>query len=159
MAMKGSVFDLIPIFLFLLIFSSVSIVAFMIWGEISSAMSGIDGFSTATATTTSTLAGFDSLFVFVTFGMILSSMVLALFVDMHPVMFIVSFILLVIITAISGVFSNVYYGLATSNGLVNAASNFPYMFQIWSNLPIISAISGFLIMIVAYAKWNSGRGI
>ena len=159
MAMKGSVIDLVYIFTFLLIFSTCTIVAFMIMGEAGPQFAAMSPTSAEVITSANTaIAGFDGLFVFMTFGMIMASIILAYYVDSHPIMFVVSFIVYIFVVMVSSIFSNIYQSFVSTSGLSTYAGSFTMMQQIWFNLPTIATVSGAMIIIVAYSKWRSSGG-
>jgi hypothetical protein len=156
--MKGSVMDLLYIFVFLLFFSTCTLVAFVINANVGPQLNALSpGGAAAIASGTTALIAWDGLFVIITFGMIMAAFVLAYFIDSHPVMFIVSFIVLIFVVMISAVLSNVYQSMkAASPDFVTAAASYPLMTQIWLQLPTIAAISGVIILILAYSKLRGG---
>lgn len=158
MAMKGSVFDLLYIFVFLLVFSACTIIAFMILTEVGPSLSLNPTSTQVIASANQALLGFDGLFVFMIFGMMAASAILAYFVDSHPVMFVVSLIVYIFLVMISGVISNIYQEIIAADGLSVSAASFPLMTQIWLQLPTIAVVGGIIIMIVAFSKRGGGGG-
>jgi len=158
MAKKGSVFDLMYIFVFMLFFSTCTIVAFMILGAVGPSLSLNPTATAVLADANTAVTGFDGLFVFMVFGMIAVSMILAYFVDSHPVMFVVSLIVYIFVVMLSATISNVYQEIIAAEGIDTYAASFPLMTQIWLNLPTIAVIAGIGIIVVAYSKYRSSGG-
>ena len=156
--MKGSVMDLLYIFVFLLFFSVCTLVAFVINANVGPQLSALSpAGATAIASGTTALMAWDGLFVMITFGMIMAALILAYFIDSHPVMFIVSFIVLIFVVMISAVLSNVFQTMTASGTTLGTASaSYPLMTQIWLQLPAIASISGIMILILAYSKMRGG---
>lgn len=156
--MRGSVFDLMYIFTFLLIFSACTIVAFMLLGEVGPSLSLNPTSTGVIASATTAVGSFDGLFVFMVFGMIAVSAILAYFVDSHPIMFVISFIVYIFVVMISGTISNVYQEFIAADYISASAASFPLMTQIWLQLPTIAVIAGIIIMVVAFAKYRGAGG-
>lgn len=159
MAMKGSVFDLLYIFVFCLIFSACTIIAYMILSTVGPSLSLNPTSTSVIASANTAIIGFDGLFVFIVFGMIMASAVLAYFVDSHPVMFIISFIIYIFIVMISAVISNVYQEFIAAEGISSYAASFPLMTQIWLQLPSIAVIASIAIVVIAYSKYRTSGGM
>jgi hypothetical protein len=105
----------------------------------------------ALATTSyNTVSMFDYLAVFIVFGIGLAGVVSALYIRTNAVYFIFMIILQAIAVAVSTVFSNLWYSVATTTQLVSEANKMTYTTVIFNNLPLI--ILGFTVLsgIISY---------
>ncbi len=156
--MKGSILDFLFIFIFLLIFAISTIVGSVIlsnYADMSSNL-GVSNISISQAQTT--IANLDYVFIFITFGMAIAVVVGAFMIRTHPVFFVISLFGLLFIILISGQLANVYLEFAQNAQLISTAANYPYMELIFQNLPLITAVFGIIVAIVAYSKIRSSDG-
>ena len=86
-------------------------------------------------------------------GIVISSM----FIKTHPVFFILSLLLLIIIIPIAAIFSNVFNYTAINKELISSANSYPMMLLIMNNLPLIIAIFGILVMAGLYYARTVGE--
>jgi fatty acid desaturase len=92
-----------------------------------------------------TVSMFDYLAVFIVFGIGLVGVISALYIHSNAVFFIFMIILQAIVIAVSTVFSNIWYSIATTTQLVTQANKMTYTTIIFNNLPLI--ILGFTAMV------------
>lgn len=98
--------------------------------------------------------GYDYIFFFIFIGLSLLTIVLGLNVKSHPVFFFISLLLLVIVTVVSAVFSDVFAKLAyNSTASIEAtAQSYTIMPFVMNHLPMFMFFLGIFIMILFYAK-------
>jgi hypothetical protein len=98
--------------------------------------------------------GYDYLFMFILIGLAILTIVLGVNVRSHPVFFFISLLLLVIVTVVSAIFSDIYTKLATnSTSAVEAtASTYTIIPYVMAHLPMFMFFLGMFIMILFYAK-------
>jgi hypothetical protein len=83
-------------------------------------------------------------------GLHLSIIVLAFLLRTHPVMFIVSLGILIIMMLIAPVLSNYFNTIITNNSFTAIANNFPMTSYIMDHLPFLEFIWSILTMIFLY---------
>ncbi len=152
---KGSVFDIPFIIVFMFIFATTIIVSFTLINGYNDVMQTTDipyDVSNYTQSGITAVGTFDSGFVLLLGGLIISTILSAFFIQSHPAFFIVSLIALAIFIAIAVIFSNLYEEVETSAELSSSAANYPLISNIMSNLPIIVVAIGVGILIALYAK-------
>ena len=98
--------------------------------------------------------GYDYLFMFILVGLAILTIVLGLNVRSHPVFFFISLLLLVIVTVVSAIMSDVYTQLATnsSSAIEATASTYTIIPFVMNHLPMFMFFLGMFIMILFYAK-------
>jgi hypothetical protein len=106
-----------------------------------------------------TMRAFDSLFVLLTFGMMLATVISAFFVRTHPVFFVLSLLLMLLVLPMMAIFSNIFEEFATHQDLLQAASDYPLMQSIWGSLPTITLVFIIVTAIVLYSKMNESSDI
>jgi len=158
--MKGTVLDLLGILLILFIFSVCTILATILMGAFTQNVTDsgqMEGEALAILQNTNVyMTSFDSISVFVTFGLILAVILGAFMIDTHPAFFIVTVFLLLIYMVIVPQFSNVFLAFAENEQVISTANQFPYMIYMWQHMPLIILISVVVISIVIYGKVRGG---
>ena len=98
--------------------------------------------------------GYDYLFMFILVGLTILTVVLGLNVKSHPVFFFISLLLLVIVTVVSAIMSDVYTQLATnsSSAIEATASTYTIIPFVMNHLPMFMFFLGMFIMVLFYAK-------
>jgi hypothetical protein len=156
--MKGSILDLLIIVLFIFVFAVVSIFALhFLSGAQESLNAVLDTRGQAEISTgISIIQNFDYAIVFLFFGSFIATIIGAYIVDTHPVFFIITLLLLVFIIVIVAQVGNFYAEFVETAALSSAAASFPLTTYIFQNIPLISVIFGFIIILVLYAKIKGG---
>jgi len=98
--------------------------------------------------------GYDYIFMFILVGLSILTIVLGLQVRSHPVFFFISLLLLVIVTVVSAIFSDVWSKLAYSStaSIEATAQSYTIMPFVMEHLPMFMFFLGIFIMILFYAK-------
>lgn len=158
--MKGSIiFDFLVIIIMVLVFSMTSIIGYQILSEFNETSEGLITSNTSinvTNTALTTVQGFDYIFVFIIFGMMICTVIGAFLLRTHPAFFIASLLGLIFVIILSGQISNIFLEFAVEETVIDYASSFPLMVQIWQNIPLIIVLFGTLTIIVLYGKIRSG---
>lgn len=103
---------------------------------------------------------FNIMFVVIFIFGVLAAMIAAFFIPTHPVIFVVSLILLILFTLFAGMFSNVYEAFADDPAVASEIDNFGLHRIFFDRLPFFMFIAMLLVVIVSYAKTrDSTRGI
>lgn len=157
---KGNVFfELVTAFIILLVVGITFIVSTDFVTDLTGDLKESEGFENGTEeyevleeyedTTPGLL---DGVFVFVLVGLWIITVVFALFIDTHPVFFVVSFIFLIFIVAVLAIFGNLGEEiLADFDG-----SGFPMSSWVFDNFLPIGLVMGFSIVIALFSKTSGG---
>lgn len=97
----------------------------------------------------------DGIFGFVFVGLSIAAVVGASLIDVHPVFFILSLILLIAFIFVTAILSNSYYTLESNVAFSSFAEDFKIMHYIMNHLPFYTVIEGLLIALVLYGKARS----
>lgn len=94
-------------------------------------------------------------------GLSIFSIGSALYIRTHPIFFIFSIILLMILVLISAVFTNVMDAFLTAAPIITMANNFPITVTLVRSFPLFCLVIGLIISVVMYSKSeeSSGGGI
>ena len=98
----------------------------------------------------------DTFIFLITCVVFLVSLISCWFIDVHPVFFVVSIIILIIVLVIAGVIQNANEAMLSADGLSDIAIHFPLTIFIGQNLFKIVTAMGFLLISALYAKSRSG---
>lgn len=157
--MRGSVFDMMTIAIFLLGFSLAAVIGYYIQTQWLVQYNALGIQTTVGNATNSAVTGaygvMDNMFIFVAVLLCLTTLGLAFMVDSHPIFFIFSLIFLIVFTALTAVFSNIYYEIASATGV---GASFPGFQLLWQNFPFISILMSLLIVLVMHGKPTSVSG-
>lgn len=156
--MKGSILDIIPIMLVLFAVAVVSVFGYLFVDEFSK-MDQINDtvFGEYIDKTKLTLTVFDSAILFLTFMIVIGTVIAAFFMRTHPIFFIIGVMLSVIMIFISAMLTNMFMYFVEAPEITAAANNMPTVVLIMQNLPSIVLIAVVFIFIALYAKRRSER--
>jgi len=101
---------------------------------------------------------FDGIFVFIFFMFWVMTIISSLFIDSHPVFFIISFILLISSFVVIGYLSNTFEEIMTDEEISNYSDNFPMTKWIFSHLVLIVLVVALTEAIVLYGKFRGFSG-
>lgn len=141
------------------------VIAALIGNLVLNEVAGSDAFNSTAAGTNATqylvkgqnvLQLFDVLLILLLFGTFIASIIGAFLIPSHPAFFIISFILMLILAAVTTVLSNIYYEFASTTQLAAVANNYPVMNFIFTNLPALFVLATFIIAIVMYGRSRGG---
>jgi len=157
---KGSFQDLIFIGGGLLAISMILLISFTLAAAFNTNIQADANMPATSKTASNTLTGYfssvgDSVFLFITIGISLATLVLAALVRVHPVFLVFFIIGLILLIYISGIFTNVYETAAADPQLAPQANQLQYTSFIMARLPFIVGIIGILLMIVMYKIWSN----
>ena len=100
----------------------------------------------------------DNSVLFLVIGMCMATLIMAMMVVIHPVFFVLYFILLPIIIYIGGVCSNIYQAAASNPALSAMADQLIVTSYVCQYLPFLIGAFGFLIAMVMYKSWRNANG-
>lgn len=150
--------DLIVVVVILAVFFVATLVGFRVYN----AMSGEEFWTKTQAGSTAkesvqrtfTIADYGAAMLLV--GAMLAMIISAFFIKTHPVFFVFSFIILIIIVAIMPILSNAFMEFATSDQFSTEAESMTISTRTVGNFPILVVVFGCILLIVLYAKWGGG---
>jgi len=152
--MKGTILDLV----FIMVILGISVVGLIIASEVYSQLDDSGAFGTTDAAVAAQ-RGVESTFDVLNYGMVLilaglliSTIIGAIMIRTHPIFFIVSIIMLIIVVVASAPVTNAIMGIATSGDLADDAAQYGIATQVVGNMPAIFVVAGFVIIIALYAK-------
>lgn len=94
---------------------------------------------------------FDGIFLLFFFGVLIGSIVLALFIDTNPAFFFVSIFIMIIMLVVGGMLANVFD--VQKNSVISPyVAAFPMTLFVFENFVTIILVYAFLLAIVIYAK-------
>lgn len=97
----------------------------------------------------------DNVFLIVFAGMVLSIVILAFMINVHPAFAIVYIIVSIINTLVAVPLANMYYEYRTNAILAGASSGFTIQNHIMGNLPIYILVVSIIVGVATYAKLRS----
>lgn len=101
---------------------------------------------------TNTVKMFDVLFPFIIVGLVIMLMVSAMFIQSHPVFFVVAIIILGVTVLLGVVFSNTYQQITEDSNFGTAADDFPVTNVFMKYLPVIMGIIVIITAVVIFVK-------
>lgn len=160
MNQKGDVMDVPVIGILVIVMAFTAIIGTMVLNQLRTDPSFNDTMpeeaKTAMEQAENATLMFDMLIVFLFFSAIAVGVISAALVPAHPVFFILYFIVMLIMAALSTIFSNVYYEFASSPLISAWSTQFPWIALLMQHLPQVTLVGMVLIAIVMFGKTSSG---
>jgi len=158
---KGSVLDLIVMGMFLLTFSFTILIGFKISTEFNDGIQGMatipaEGKAAATSLVGEYTTTIDYGFLFFAVGLSIVVLLMGALVRVHPIFIAFYVVGLFLVIFISGVFSNIYQGLADSTEMAALSGQLLFVDKIMTFLPWFVAVVGVLLCIVMYKSYSDG---
>jgi len=149
----------ITIIVFIFILSMSSLFAIQIFDDLNTEIQNDDDLSNRTKNTSGDLYDkfptlLDNLFLFAFILFLVFVLVSAFVIDTHPIFFIISFILLIMVFVVALFLGNAYNDVATDPAISAYANTMPYMS--WVMRHIAECIIGFgaMVSIALFAKFK-----
>ena len=159
---KGFIKDILMVMLFCFIFAISTFIALTIYNEYkdhtSDIMEDTEAEREIIDNTTRTLMVLDYAFLMVFGGLLLSAIVTAFFIRSHPVLFILSLILLFIVLLMAVVFSNVFEKFTEQPAIANATDSYVIIPEIMDKFPLYIFVAFILVALAFFAKAKTGIG-
>lgn len=151
--------DIIPISLMIMATAVAGVFGYFVLEELS--LSPLNETAAADYITggQTTLKVFDSAFLFLTFMIIIGTVIAAFFVRTHPIFFVVGLILSIVFIFIGAILTNIYMEIVSVAVLQPSAEAMVNMTLLMQNLPLIIFIIIMLMFVALYAKFRSGRNV
>lgn len=156
--MKGSILDIPIIIIAIFMFAIVILLSDVILTEFDAATQNVTTSSGNKINATimqkghDAMATFDYAIIMAVIGLGLASVVFAFFIKSHPVLFGFTLILLMIFVFISSFFTNAYMKFIEVEPISTYESDYPIMYTVFQNLPLIISIIGIMILIALFSK-------
>lgn len=152
--MKGTVVDLIIVFVMLLVAGLVILTSSLFLTEFRTAVneSGIGFNDSYFIQGEVALQVFNSGFIVIAISLALGTMIFAYYIKGHPAFIIVSIILMVVLVFISPIFTNIFEEFASDPLLLAEANKFDQIILFMRSLPLFASLMGALMVIVIHAK-------
>ena len=159
---KGSLLDLLFIGVGLVVVSVVLLVTFKINDSLNTKFQDLTDLSTDDKVAVGKVntfysGGMDGMFLFITIGLCLVSLIMAMLVRVHPVFLFIYLILFIVVLFLSGIFSNIYLNIANNSEFSSQASQLTFTTHIMAKLPIIILIFGSILAIVMFKTWQENQ--
>jgi len=160
--MKGSILDLPLIIAAVFMFSIAVLTSSMILTEFQDNTKDIETSSGNKINQTlldqgqTAIQALDFMIMFAVIGLTISTIIFSFFIKTHPVFFVMSVILLMVFVLISVFVTNTFVEFVSVEPFSNTINNFPLMYEILTNLPLITTVMGIIIPIALYAKSKTG---
>lgn len=161
MGKKGSLFDLAYLVIFVFVFAIISIISYTIWLDAEPKLNqNLDSDTAAniTADTGTAITNLDYAIMTIIIGLLLATMIGAYFINTHPVFFIASFLLLLLMLIFMPILSNVFSDVTSHSSISVAAESFSISSSFFNDLPKYFVIMAGLVLIAMFAKHRTGGG-
>ena len=153
---KGYEFDILRMLPIFLILAVTFYLAYTIGSAVDTELTAMGDISTAPMEATLDAIPLFDYFIPILYAItLISSIVLAFYIDVNPIWYIVSIFAWILTLVYSAILSNVHYSIATQAELTAASSLFTYTVYFMNNLPIFALVGGLLIAIATYMKWRA----
>ncbi len=148
----GTIFDIIFIGVTLLLVSIIFIFAGHLNSEFLNAFEDVDKVNTThIQKVEDTFDLMDTGFAVLMVSLAISTIILSFFIRTHPVLFVASLIIFLILIPITMIFTNVFDAIVTQAPLSTEADDWPVVVHIMRNLPLILAVIGAMSLVALYA--------
>lgn len=98
----------------------------------------------------------DYAFLFMLIGLFIAVIISSFYIDVHPIFFIISIILLIGVLIVTGILSNTFIELVSTDAVSSEASSFTIIPFVMNHFVMIICIMAFIIVGVMYAKNKLG---
>lgn len=112
--------------------------------------------TTAFQNTQASLNVFEASFLLIFVATLLSAVILALFIETHPIFIFFSFVMLVIEILVGAIFTNLFMEIASTPAFLPITNSMYTLVGTFQQFPLIISVFGILIIIALYAKFRTG---
>lgn len=155
---KGSLLDIFPIIVILMITVITLLICYKVWIEIDETTLFDDDVyaNESMAQVKNVLLAYDNLTIFIFLMLSAVTIVLASRIASNPAWFFIALFILVIAFIVAAVMSNAYEDVSTTPELNQSAANFPKTGFLMDKLPLYVLLMMFCIAISMYAGYKIG---
>lgn len=159
---KGSIEDLVFIFVSLFTIAVVILIIFKVSNSLNTEFQASNKINTRGKAAYNSINNLypgvvDNSMLFLVIGLCITALMFAMMVRVHPVFFILYIIILAILIFVSAAFSNVYQQMAAQTDLASEAAQLTFTTNILTYLPFLIGVFGFLLAIVMYKSWQNAQ--
>lgn len=161
---KGSMFDMFYVCAILFVICIGIFFVHKVWNELSPELEadtdfgGTEEGKAALGSVTSTINGFNVLFVLIMVFAFIAVIVLAFMIDTHPIMFVIALVILLLTGLLGTIFSNMFTEFTGDSELQNETNTFSAPVHVMDNLPRYILVAGMLLMIIMYGRYRGVIG-
>ena len=156
--MKGSLFDITFIIAVILIFSIIVFISFLLMDKFyDQALANPELNETVFETGKSALLNFDTSMPLIIIGLLITSLISAFLVNVHPAFIGISIIEMIVAIVMAVIYSNTFQEFASSGETANVANEFTVTVWVFNNLPALVLIMSTLIIIILFGKLYTQR--
>jgi len=153
--MKGGVWDLLFIVLAMFMLGFGILIAYTVITEVIATTSFSATAAGVLVNAQTAVATFNLGFIIIFVGLAATTVILAYMVPSHPIFIVTGVLTLVVLMVLIPIFSNAFGTMAADTQLSTAAASFPIVTYIMDSMPLWTAVTGMLIIIVMYVKWRN----
>ena len=95
---------------------------------------------------------FDNVFLILLVGLWIMLIVSSMFIDAHPVFFVVTIVLLVVVFVLSGLLAGVFQEVMDDTDMGSEAGNYPKISWVFNNFLLVVIIIGLSAAVALYGK-------
>lgn len=161
MGKRGNIADLLYVIVFVFVFGIISILAYSIWLDADPKLAAnLDSDTSAniTADAGTAITNLDYVTVMLVVGLLMATMIGAYFIDTHPVFFVASFLLLILLLIMMPILSNVFGDFTDNPRMAIAAASFDITTSFFEELPKYFMVMAALVLITMFAKHRTAGG-
>lgn len=156
---KGYIGDIFTIFVVILIVAVVVFLSYRIIDEFNTSVQTSSNYGATSKSISQT--GFNDFrpswdygFLFLVVGFWLVSLILTIFIDTHPIWYIISWLMLIFMVLGTYLLGNIYHSFVTDSPLTSVEANFIFIPYVMNNIGLIAVVMGFSILIALYSRFK-----
>tara|TARA_R100000656_G_scaffold114808_1_gene87300 strand:+ start:7683 stop:8213 length:531 start_codon:yes stop_codon:yes gene_type:complete len=159
---KGSLQDIMLVIGIILFFAVVVLFGFKVSSAYNDQIQIMDDIPDDAKAASETLTGHysgvvDNMFLVLTVGLAIATLIMAALVRIHPIFIPLFFIALMLTVFLAGVASDIYQGIAANTNLASLAEELVFISTVLEFLPIFIGVFGLILMVVMYKLWSVGE--
>lgn len=161
MGKRGNIGDLLYVAVFIFIFGFVSILAYTIWLDAEPKLNAnldSDVGLNATQKSGKAITNLDYVTMMLVVGLLMATMIGAYFIDTHPIFFVASFLLLILLLVLMPVLSNVFETFTDKPKVSTAAASFDITTSFFDDLPKYFMVMAALVLVAMFSKHRTSGG-
>lgn len=154
-----AIFDVILVVIVLFVIAVAAVLGGFLFSELNDEIQADDDFSATAKSVTNTAntaypVWFDNAILTILIFLWLMLIVTSFFIDAHPIFFIITVLLLIVVFIVGMAMANAYEELVSDSDLGSFADNMPKAAFIFNNFLVVLIIIGLTTALALYAKGN-----
>ena len=156
---KGSLQDIMFIIGLVLFFGVVVLIGFRVTSAYDDNIQGMaimpqEAKDVSTSLTSHYPGIIDNMFLVLTIGLCIITLILAAMVRVHPIFIPIFFIVEIITIFVAGIASDIFQSVASNSNLVEYSNQLVIISTVLGYLPLFIGIFGMILMVVMYKLWS-----